>query len=105
MNRKVHVSQQASRDIEQAYLYIRQDSPGRAKRWRQRLLVAIRSLKRYPDRHAVVFDAEIAGRVVRQMTFGVYLVLYSIDADLVNVLTVRHSARRPIEPSDLPKNV
>ena len=104
MSRKVRLSQRARDDVEEAYLYIRQDSPDRAKRWRERLLAAIHSLQDFPERHAVLFDAAIAGREVRQMTFGVYLVLYSIEAEQVNVLTVRHAARRPIEPGDLPTN-
>jgi plasmid stabilization system protein ParE len=103
MSHKVQLSQQSQHDIEQAYLYIRQDAPERAKRWRLRLQAAIRTLKNFPERHAVLFDSAAAGREVRQMTFGVYVVLYSIDGDQVNVLTVRHSARRPIEPSELPK--
>jgi hypothetical protein len=35
------------------------------------------------------------------MLFGVYCVLYTIRSDRVDVLTVRHSARRPIEPDEL----
>lgn len=102
MSRKVHLSQQARRDIEQAYLYIRQDAPQRAEDWRTRLQASIKSLQAFPERHAVLFDAAVAGREVRQMSFGVYLVLYSVEADRVDVLTVRHGARRPIEPLDLP---
>ncbi len=102
MSRKVHLSQQARRDIEQAYLYIRQDAPQRAANWRKRLQAAIQSLQAFPERHSVLFDAVAAGREVRQMSFGVYLVLYSVEADRVDVLTVRHGARRPIEPLELP---
>jgi plasmid stabilization system protein ParE len=101
MNRKVQLSRRATRDIEEAYLYIRHDAPERAKLWRERLQQAIRSLKAFPERHSVLFDAATAGRDVRQMTFGVYLVLYSVETDRIDVLTVRHGARQPIEPSDV----
>lgn len=104
MNRKVQLSQRAARDIEEAYLYIRQDAPERAKLWRERLQKSIRSLQAFPERHSVLFDAATAGREVRQMTFGVYLVLYSVETDRVDVLTVRHGARQPIEPSDVSEN-
>jgi toxin ParE1/3/4 len=104
MSRKVHLSQQARRDIEQAYLYIRQDAPERAQSWRKRLQAAIHSLHQFPERHAVVFDVAAAGREVRQMTFGVYAILYSIDVERIDILTVRHAARRPIEPADLPRD-
>ena len=104
MNHRVHLSQQSRQDIKEAYLYIRQYAPERAANWRSRLQVAIQSLKTFPERHAMIFDAALAGREVRQMTFGVYSILYSIDMDRVNVLTVRHAARRPIEPTELPKS-
>jgi plasmid stabilization system protein ParE len=58
-------------------------------------------LRSFPERHSILFDADAAGREVRQMIFGVYVVLYSIHGNTVNVLTVRHGARRPIEPDDL----
>ena len=99
MSRKVHFSQRARDDVERAYLYIRQDSPERASNWRKRLLLAIRSLKVFPERHAVVFDAAAAGRNVRQMTFGVYAVLYSIDDDRVNVLTFGMPHGGPSSPA------
>lgn len=102
MSRKIHLSRQARRDIEEAYLYIRQDAPDRAESWRARLQSAIQSLRIFPQRHAVVFDSAAAGREVRQMTFGVYYVLYSVDDDRVDVLTVRHGARRPLGPTELP---
>jgi plasmid stabilization system protein ParE len=102
MSHKIRLSQRVTRDIELAYLYIRQDAPQRAKRWRKRLRDAIHSLNSFPERHALLFDAATAGREVRQMSFGVYLVLYSIDRDVVDILTVRHGARNPIEPDDLP---
>ena len=101
MKHRVRLSEQASREIEQAYLYIRHDAPERARRWRERLLSAIRSLKTFPERHAVCFDAAAAGSEVRQMSYGSYFVLYTIRQNIVYVLTVRHSARRPIEPSEL----
>ena len=101
MNHRVRLSQRARRDIEEAYLYIRRDAPLRATQWRSKLRQAVRSLKVFPKRHAVLFDEATAGRTIRQMTFGTYLVLYSVDDQVVNVLTIRHSARRPMEPGEL----
>lgn len=104
MNYKVQLSQRARREIEDAYLYIRRDAPLSAKRWRAKLQKAISSLRSFPERHSILFDANTAGREIRQTIFGVYVVLYSIDGNTVSVLTVRHGARRPIEPDDLAAN-
>ena len=104
MSHKVRLSQEARHDIKQAYLYIRQDSPDRARRWRQRLLASIRTLRRFPERHAVFYQAGPTNREIRQMLFGVYRILYTIDRDLIHVVTVRHGARRPIDPADLPQS-
>jgi plasmid stabilization system protein ParE len=101
MSHKVQLSQRARRDIEDAYRYIRRDSPERARNWRERLQADIQSLRHFPERHVVLFGEAAAGYEVRQRLFGVYCVLYTIRSDRVDVLTVRHSARRPIEPDEL----
>jgi toxin ParE1/3/4 len=65
------------------------------------LLTAIDTLEYYPERHSLAPESEVAATEVRQMLFGVYRVLYEIENDVVNVLTVRHGARRFLEPGEL----
>ena len=49
----------------------------------------------------MLYSPEQAGREVRQTFYGVYRILYTIAADTVYVLTVRHGARRPLEPTEI----
>jgi len=42
-----------------------------------------------------------AGREVRQTFYGVYRILYTIEANTVVVLTVRHGAQRPTGPTEV----
>jgi plasmid stabilization system protein ParE len=101
MRHNVELSRRAQRDIAEAHEYIRQDAPGRAERWRQRLLAAIDTLEHWPARHSLAPEAETVGMDLRQMLFGAYRILYVVEGDIVNVLTVRHGARRSLEPDEL----
>jgi hypothetical protein len=47
-------------------------------------------------------EAQAAGADVRQMMHGVYRILYTVDAGNVTVHGVRHGARRPLDPGELP---
>ena len=104
MNREVRIVPEAETNVEEAYLYICQDSVERAERWRAGIEVAFQSLSTYPNRHAVVFDMNQAGREVRQMLFGVYRIYYTVADETVNVLTVRHGARLPLVADELPSD-
>jgi plasmid stabilization system protein ParE len=101
MRHKVELSLRAQGDIDSTYRRIRDDAPGRAARWRQRLLDAVDSLEHFPLRHALAPEAEAVGMELRQMMFGVYRVLYVVEGDTINILTVRHGARQLLTPSEL----
>lgn len=101
MKHKVELSRRAQHDIADAYAYIRADAPGRAERWRLRLLDAIDTLEQSPLRNSLAPEAETAGIQVRQMLFGAYRILYIVESDGVEILTVRHGARQFLEPDDL----
>ena len=70
MKTKVVISAQAEVDIENAYLYIRQDAPEAAARWRRRLLSAIGTLDHFPLRYEIAPEARDAGMELRHMLFG-----------------------------------
>ena len=102
MSREVRVVPEAESNIEEAYRYICQDSPERASRWRAGIEAAIQSLASYSLRYAVIHEESQAGREIREMLFGVYRIYYSVTDDAVTILTVRHGARLPLHPEDLP---
>ena len=102
MKTKVVISAQAEVDIENAYLYIRQDAPETAARWRRRLLSAICTLDHFPLRYEIAPEARDAGIELRHMLFGAYRVLYLVDGKTVRIQGVRHGARRPMRLDELP---
>ncbi len=102
MNRNVLLTPQAKQDIKAAYLYIRADAPEAARRWRIRLLELVRTLSAFSDRHEIAAEGREAGVELRQMLYGSYRVLYTVEAEAVHVHALRHGARRPILPEELP---
>jgi toxin ParE1/3/4 len=104
MKHKVLLTPQVKQDIEAAYLYIRADSPEAARRWRIRLRDLIRTLSFFPQRHEIAAEARDCEVELRQMLYGNYRVLYTVDADTVKVHGLRHGARRPLRPDELPSD-
>ena len=74
-----------------------QKSPEAAERWMVGLSKTITSLIKNPEIHPIAeTESEQSGFAIRESLFGrrphVYRVLFTIDADMVNVIAVRHSA-------------
>ena len=101
MNHKVRLTDEALRQIEAIGDHIAKDSPQNAKLWVEKLHLRIDALGSHPEIHAVLYSAQEAGAEVRQTFYGVYRILYSIDDGVVQVLTVRHGACKPIGPDEL----
>ena len=107
---RVQIAPRALADVEEAFLYIRQDSPDRASRWLFGIINAINSLERMPERHPVAPESEDLGQEVRVLHFGrrqhVYKVFFSIqftgrDRGTVRVFHVRHGVRRKPTAAEL----
>jgi toxin ParE1/3/4 len=96
MKRSVRLTPQAKQDIEAAYLFIRNDAPVAARRWRAGLQRTIRTLSTFSDRCEVAAEAREVGVELRQMLYGSYRVLYTVEATTVQVHALRHGARRPL---------
>jgi len=81
----------AEQDLDFAYDYIRQDSPGAAKRIVSRIISAVGILTRHPL-------AGREGRVggTREMVVGrtPFIVAYRLRGDEIQILAVIHSAKR-----------
>jgi plasmid stabilization system protein ParE len=102
MKNKVLLTPQVKQDIEAAYLYIRADAPEAARRWRIRLRDLVRSLAYLPERHEIAAESRDSEVELRQMLYGNYRILYTVDVDNVKVHGLRHGARRPLRPDELP---
>lgn len=68
---------------------------GHAEAWLDEMQIAIRSLGHMPLRCPVAEESKECGVEVRQLVRGSYRVLFPVHRARVEVLHVRHAARRP----------
>jgi plasmid stabilization system protein ParE len=105
MSYQVRLAARAEQDAEDILLYLQQQSRIGAARWHASLLAAIDALAEQPERCGLAPEADDLGLPLRQLLFGkrrgVYRLLFTVAGQTVNVLHIRHAARRPLEPGDL----
>jgi plasmid stabilization system protein ParE len=110
MGFRVEIAPRALADIDEAFLYIKQDSRERASKWLLGIIDAISSLEAMPARCVAAPESVDAGKEVRVLLFGkrqhVYRIFFSIqvedeDKGVVRVLHVRHGAQRRLEAGEL----
>ena len=98
MKYRIQIQPSAIQEIEDGYAWIFKDSPEYAKRWRERLLATLQTLRVDPDRCPLASENDYFSEEVRQLLFGkrigVYRILFTIADDTVAILHVRHAARR-----------
>ncbi len=74
---------------------------GAALEWFDGLCDAIESLAEFPERCAFAPEAALREKGVRQLLYGegrrVYRILYRVKDESVQILTMRHARRRPIQ--------
>ena len=104
MTHKVRITPEAEADLCSIGDYIAaQHAPEAALRFIQRLRGRVESLKTFPEAYGVAPEAQAAGAEVRQLIHGMYRVLYTVDEQTVTIHAVRHGARRPLRPDELPE--
>jgi len=95
----------AQREIEDSYLWIRDRAPRAAEKWREDLIDKIESLARNPHFHPVAPESDNFPREIRLMLFrkrrGQFRIYYTVEGKRVVILTVRRSARKPLDEDDL----
>jgi plasmid stabilization system protein ParE len=98
MKYRIEMTAEAVAELHDAYLWIRNDSPNHAVRWRLRILEAMQTLANMPERCEIAPESEHFHQEIRQLLFGkksgVYRILFTIDRDVIYILHIRHSARR-----------
>ncbi len=103
MNFRVVTEPQAEDDITEAYLWIAERAPMNAVRWERGLEQAINSLETFPNRCAIAPESETFLMEIRQLLYGNYRILFTIQERTVHVLHVRHGAREYLSPDDSPE--
>lgn len=98
---RVELSPQANREAEEAYRWIAEASPRGAHRWYNGLMDALRSLSHHPERCPLAPENDVFDEDIRQLLYGRrqhrYRVLFTIHGKTVQVLHIRHGARRYLE--------
>lgn len=94
MNFKVEFTYQAETDADIAYDWIFKKSPTNAYNWFEGLLQAIDNLHYLPERCPIAPESEEVGQEIRQLLYGKFRILFSIESQTVFVLHVRHGAQQ-----------
>ena len=98
---RVEMSAQAEEDASAILNWlISQHAGDTGIRWFLALEEAITSLSKLPERCTLAPESTCFPFEVRQLLYGhkphVYRILFTIDADVVRILHIRHARRRPI---------
>ena len=102
MTDRIVIQPRAERDTREAAGWVLRESRSatRALRWAERVRAEIDSLRVHPERCPVDPDTGVHGEEVRVLLHGrrrgVYRILFVIQGDAVQSLTVRHAARRSL---------
>lgn len=97
---RVEPTDKALVDAGEAYFWINEQSEGAALRWYDGLMKAFRSLERNPLRCALAPESVFFEEDVRQLIYGRYRILYTVEGETVYVLRVRHGAQEYLKPED-----
>ena len=103
MDYRVVVEQRARRDVDEIVTFIASDSPAAAYTWYENIYDHFASLASMPKRCRVAREPELEVLGIRQMSFGNYRILFTVDDDRasVHIHHVRHGARRAAAPADV----
>ena len=82
---------QALKDIEAICEFIAKDAPRYAQIFATRVFNATNRLEIFPESGRIV--PEINKKNIREVIFGNYSIIYRLQKDKVQILTVYHSAR------------
>jgi toxin ParE1/3/4 len=85
---KVQWSPLAVTRLEDIVDYIALDSPETARRWAERILEAVGTLKDAPKMGRKV--PEIERNDIRELILGNYRIIYRVGVSMISILTVRH---------------
>ena len=96
---EVILSDEAARNIVEAYQWIEESDPDAADRWYEGLIDGLRTLSHFPLRCPVAPESRfgLVDQEIRQFLYGLgfwkYRVLYAVEGNRVLVAHVRHGAR------------
>lgn len=93
---------QALADLEAIGDFIARDAPSFAQIFVNRVFQSVKRLENFPYSGRLV--PEISQDNIREIIFGSYRIVYLVNNEEVNILTIFHSSRQ-LKQSDLPINL
>jgi plasmid stabilization system protein ParE len=104
MKYRVLIQPGAEAEVAEAFGYIHARSPANAARWLRGLYAAIGTLETMPKRCGLARENDAFREEIRQFLYGKrqhkYRILFTVRADEVQVLHVRHAARQSLNPDE-----
>ncbi len=102
---RVEISAQAERDADAILEWLLSQHTGQAGiDWFLALDDAFASLAEFPERCPIAPENARFNFEVRQLLYGrkphLYRILFTIEADTVHVLHIRHGRRKPLAPTE-----
>lgn len=97
---RVEPTDKALVDAGKAYFWINEQSEEAALRWYEGLMKAFRSLEKNPLRCSLAPESAFFGEEIRQLIYGKYRILFTVEGATVFVLRVRHAARESLKPEE-----
>lgn len=97
---RVEPTDKALADAGEAYFWINEQSEGTALRWYEGLLKAFQSLEKNPLRCPLAPESVFFEEEIRQLIYGKYRILLTVEGETVFVLRVRHSAQQYLRPEE-----
>ena len=100
---QVELSRRATNDIEEIFhdIEVESDAPMNAARWRRGLEKQLLRLTFLAGSMPFAEENRHAPCEVRQMLFGKFRILYTVQSEVAFVLTIRHGHRLPISAAEL----
>ena len=89
---KVHWTELASAQLDEAMAYVARDRPAVAARWLENLLDSADSLSEFPDRAPLADEAKRVD--VRDLVVSPYRIIYRCDADAIYITMVLHERQQ-----------
>ena len=101
MTYRVLIQPPAADDLNAAFLWIAQASPARAEAWVAGAFRAIQTLTELPRRCPLATESDAFSEEIRQLLYGEFRILFTVDGDLVRFLHVRYGARQVLRTDEL----
>ncbi len=98
---QVELSAHATQDIEEHYVWIQERSPAAAERWFNGIMVAIHTLKDFPERCSKIPEQKSFTQQIRHLIYQKHRIIFTVQYTIVYILAVRHTAKKPLENEDL----